>query len=69
MSGTNFAIRDGDLKFVRVGSDTGLFNVRTDPNETTDLSQKRPIITRQMQVKWQQWDKLNAVKAATSLKK
>lgn len=64
MSGTNLAIRDGDLKFVRVGSDTGLFNVRTDPNETTDLSQKRSIITRQLQAKWKQWDKLNAVKAA-----
>lgn len=64
MSGTNFAIRDGDLKFVRVGPDSGLFNVRTDPNETTDLSQKRPIITRQLQSKWQVWDKLSAVKAA-----
>lgn len=64
MSGTNFAIRDGDLKFVRVGPDSGLFNVRTDPSETADLSQKRPIITRQLQAKWQQWDKLNAVKAA-----
>ncbi|MBL9117030.1 MAG: sulfatase-like hydrolase/transferase [Verrucomicrobiaceae bacterium] len=64
MSGTNFAIRDGDLKFVRVGPDSGLFNVRTDPNETTDLSQKRPIITRQLQAKWQQWDKLSAIKIA-----
>jgi arylsulfatase A-like enzyme len=64
MSGTNFAIRDGDLKFVRVGPESGLFNVRTDPNEITDLSQKRPIMTRQLQAKWQEWDKLNAVKAA-----
>ena len=63
MYGNNFAIRDGDLKFVHVGDESGLFNVRTDPNETTDLSAKRPIITRQLQAKWQAWDKLSAVKA------
>lgn len=69
MSGMNFAIRDGDLKFVRVGAESGLFNVRTDPNETMDLSEKRPVITRQLQAKWRQWDAQSAVKARAAAPK
>jgi arylsulfatase A-like enzyme/dienelactone hydrolase len=56
MGDTNLAIRDGDMKFVRVGKQQGLFNVRTDPCETKDLSARRPIITRQLQAKWKEWD-------------
>lgn len=68
MYANNFAVRDGDMKFVRVGEESGLFNVRTDPNETTDVSAKRPIITRQLQAKWKQWDALSLVKSAATRK-
>jgi len=65
MYGNNFAIREGDMKYVRVGDESGLFNVRTDPGETTDLGAKRPIITRQLEAKWKQWDALSMTKGAT----
>lgn len=59
MSATNFAVRDGDMKFVRVGAESGLFNVRTDPHEVTDVSAKRPVLARQLEAKWRQWDQLS----------
>lgn len=64
MYGNNFAIRDGDMKFVHVGDESGLFNVRTDPGEKNDASVKRPILTRQLEAKWKQWDKLSLVRSA-----
>lgn len=64
MYGNNFAIRDGDMKFVHVGDESGLFNVRTDPGEKNDVSAKRPILRRQLEAKWKQWEKLSLVKTA-----
>ncbi|MBI5800823.1 MAG: sulfatase-like hydrolase/transferase [Verrucomicrobia bacterium] len=64
MYGNNFAIRDGDMKFVHVGNETGLFNVRTDAGEKHDVSAKRPILARQLEAKWKQWDALSLVKSA-----
>ena len=54
----NFAIREGDFKFVHVGKTSGLFNVRKDPSETNDLSKARPILVRQLEAKWKEWNKL-----------
>jgi hypothetical protein len=54
----NFAIREGDMKFVHVGKKSGLFNVRKDPSETNDLAEARPILARQLEAKWKEWNKL-----------
>lgn len=62
MYGNNFAIRDGDMKFVHVGGESGLFDVRNDPNETHDLSARRPELKRRLEAKWKQWDQHSLVK-------
>lgn len=62
MYGNNFAIRDGDLKFVRVGDESGLYDVRTDTNETNDLSAQHPVLRRQLETKWKEWDQHSLTK-------
>lgn len=66
MYGNNFAIRDGDMKFVRVGGESGLYDVRTDPNETNDLSAQRPILSRQLEMKWKEWDQQSLAKTPSA---
>jgi arylsulfatase A-like enzyme len=61
--GANYALRQGDLKLVRqggprmVGTKPQLFDLRSDPAETTDLAGQRPEILNQLQAAW---DKLNS---------
>jgi len=54
-----FAIRGGDMKLVRVGADKGLFNVHQDISETTDRTEARPVLARQLEAAWKQWDSGN----------
>jgi arylsulfatase A-like enzyme len=58
----NFAIREGDMKFVHVGKTSGLFNVRKDPSETNDLAEAHPILAHQLEAKWKEWNKLTLAK-------
>lgn len=53
------------MKLVRVGSEMGLFNVRTDPGEKNDLSAKRPALTKQLEARWKRWDELRLRKTPT----
>jgi arylsulfatase A-like enzyme len=51
------AVRDGDLKYVRVSpTEKGLFNVRTDISETTDLSAQQPETVRRLAALWQEFE-------------
>ncbi|MCX6908686.1 MAG: sulfatase-like hydrolase/transferase [Verrucomicrobia bacterium] len=60
-----FAIRGGDMKLVRVGADKGLFNVRQDISETTDRTEARAILARQLEAAWKKWDAGNLVTTRT----
>lgn len=55
----NFAIRDGDMKLVRVGSERGLFNVRIDPGEKNDLEAKHSALAEHLEARWKRWDELS----------
>ena len=50
------AIRGGDMKLVRVGAEKELFNVRQDISETTDRTEARSILARQLEDTWKKWD-------------
>jgi hypothetical protein len=50
------AIRDGDMKLVRVSAEEGLFDVRQDIGETTDRTAARPMLARQLEAAWKKWD-------------
>ena len=54
-----YAIRDGDMKLVRVNKDRGLFNVRQDIGETGDRSQARPALVKELEKAWRSWDEDN----------
>ncbi len=56
---SQFAVRDGDMKLVRVNNDRGLFNVRTDIAESTDRADKRAALDRQLDTAWKEWDAAN----------
>lgn len=52
------AIRDGDHKLVLSEADARpvLYNLRSDPGETTDLSEKRPDVTETLLNRLRAWD-------------
>lgn len=52
----NRAIRTSDWTLAEVdGSGWELFNLKTDPTETTDLARENPAVVQQLQAKWLQW--------------
>jgi arylsulfatase A-like enzyme len=53
---TQFAVRGGDTKLVRVNNDKGLFNLHADIAETTDLMAKQPAEAKQLEAAWKKWD-------------
>jgi arylsulfatase A-like enzyme len=53
------AIREGDMKLVRVGQEGGLFNVRLDLGEARDRTSARSIVAKTLEQAWQAWDKEN----------
>jgi hypothetical protein len=57
--GSQFAVRDGDLKRVKVGADEGLFDVRQDICEKDDLKSARGAQAKDLERAWQQWNKDN----------
>jgi arylsulfatase A-like enzyme len=57
-----FAIRDGDLKLVKVDREHGLFNLREDPYETTDIAPPSEPRRQGIRRKWDAWHRDNPSK-------
>ncbi len=49
------AMRDGDLKWLKIGDNTWLFNVVDDPLEKANLSKRRPEDYRRLVSEYEQW--------------
>ena len=49
------AVRQGDLKVVRAGKTWELYNLRDDPTEMKDLSEKKPEKTAELAKLWEKW--------------
>ena len=59
------AVRDGDMKFLRIGKNTFLFNVAEDPMERANLKDRQPEVYKRLMADWDAWNKtmLNDPKA------
>ncbi len=51
------AVRDGDLKFLKIADNTYLFDVVNDPLERANLKQRRPEDFARLAGMWQDWNK------------
>ena len=51
------AMRDGDLKYLKVGPNTWLFNVVNDPLERANWKARTPEVYQRMETAWLEWDK------------
>ena len=58
----SFAIRAGNLKLLRNGNngELELFNIKEDPNETTNLAAAQPEDVARLQVLFDKWNAPNA---------
>jgi arylsulfatase A-like enzyme len=61
------AVRDGDMKFLRIGKNTFLFNVAEDPLERANLKDRQPDVYKRLMADWDAWNKtmLNDPKSAS----
>jgi arylsulfatase A-like enzyme len=61
------AVRDGDMKFLRIGKNTFLFNVAEDPLERANLKNRQPEVYKRLVDDWDAWNKtmLNDPKAGS----
>lgn len=50
-----YAVRDGEWKLTRHGAKTQLFNLKTDPAETTDVAALHPELAKQLNAKLAEW--------------
>ncbi|MHC4171651.1 MAG: sulfatase-like hydrolase/transferase [Planctomycetota bacterium] len=55
-SGQNHAVRKGNWKLVRMGSETGLFDLASDIGESRDLKGQRPDFLRKMEEAFERWN-------------
>lgn len=55
-SGQNHAMRKDDLKLVKMGSETALFDLASDIGESRDLSSERPDFLRGMKGEFEKWN-------------
>jgi arylsulfatase A-like enzyme len=55
-SGQNHAARKGDWKLVKMGEQTGLYNLASDIGEKKDLKAEKPDVFKEMQDAYEQWD-------------
>jgi arylsulfatase A-like enzyme len=62
---TQFAVRNGGWKLVRVHADKGLFDLDKDISETTDHTADRGPLAQELKTHWDGWDSQNP---KTSLK-
>jgi arylsulfatase A-like enzyme len=51
------AVRDGDMKFLRIGKNTFLFNVVEDPLERANLKDRQPDVYKRLMEDFEAWDK------------
>ena len=54
--GEQGAIRKGDWKLVKIGSELSLFNLADDIGEKKDLAKERPVTVKELQTAWKQWE-------------
>jgi arylsulfatase A-like enzyme len=50
------AVRDGDMKYLKIGKNEFLFNVVDDPLERANLKQKQPAIFAQLKSDYESWN-------------
>jgi arylsulfatase A-like enzyme len=50
------AMRDGDLKYLKIRDNTYLFDVVADPRERGNLKQLRPEVFARMEAEWHAWN-------------
>jgi len=50
------AIRDGDMKYLKMRENTFLFNVVSDPMERANLKERQPEVFERLENKWLQWN-------------
>ena len=51
------AVREGDMKFLRIGKNTFLFNVAEDPMERANLKDRQPDVYKRLMADWDAWNK------------
>lgn len=54
-AGPHGAMREGDWKVMRMNDDWYLFNLREDPGERHDLSERHPRRLARMRARWEAW--------------
>ena len=55
--GQQRAVRDGDMKYLRVEGNEFLFNVAKDPRERANLRERQPEVFARLQADWEAWEK------------
>jgi arylsulfatase A-like enzyme len=55
-SGRNSAVRKGNWKLVKMGDETGLFDLASDIGESKDLKAEKPDVLKEMQDEYERWD-------------
>jgi len=50
------AVRDGDMKYLKIRDNTFLFNVADDPMERDNLKQRQPDVYERLANKWLEWN-------------
>jgi arylsulfatase A-like enzyme len=55
--GQQRAVRDGDMKYLRVEGNEFLFNVAKDPRERANLKGRQPDVFARLKADWETWEK------------
>jgi arylsulfatase A-like enzyme len=55
-SGQNHAVRKGNFKLVKMGAETGLFDLSSDIGESRDLKEERPDVLKEMGKTFERWN-------------
>jgi arylsulfatase A-like enzyme len=55
-SGKNHAVRKGDWKLVKMGTETGLFDLASDIGEKKDLKAEKPEVLKDMEKTYERWN-------------
>jgi arylsulfatase A-like enzyme len=50
------SVRDGDMKWLKIGKNTFLFNVAEDPLERANLKAKRPEVYKRLEADYEAWN-------------
>lgn len=56
-AGQQRAVRDGDMKYLRIDDNEFLFNVVSDPRERANLKGRQPEVFARLRDDWQAWEK------------